>query len=290
MPTPLAPPRPELLALLDAIKDHPDDDTPRLVLADWLDEQDNALDAERAAFIREQIAQASKPKRSMTAPVRRATASLLRRWYGSLGDFAERGFHRGLPHLEVPPDSFLSPEFRRLFGSEEFAFVQLVHLKGIRRSQIHELAALPELRYVSGLRLQLFTALDARTAAALFASPSFTGLRQFVGSSIHTGELGMRALAANPALVRLRKLSFWHCKLVDRTVAALASGIRFPDLEVLDLAHNLIGDGGAKAISESTSFPNLRALDLRENPRLTDRGKQLLRDTFGDRVKIGGYR
>ncbi len=43
---PLAPPRPELLALLDAVKDFPDDDTPRLMLADrasmfgdrvWLD-------------------------------------------------------------------------------------------------------------------------------------------------------------------------------------------------------------------------------------------------------------
>jgi|SRR5579883_928884 len=52
---PLAPARPELLALLDAVKDHPDDDTPRLVLADWLDEQDDPLDAERARFIREHI-------------------------------------------------------------------------------------------------------------------------------------------------------------------------------------------------------------------------------------------
>jgi uncharacterized protein (TIGR02996 family) len=47
-PDPPTAPRPELVALLDAIKDNPDDDTPRLVLADWLDEQDNQLDAERA--------------------------------------------------------------------------------------------------------------------------------------------------------------------------------------------------------------------------------------------------
>jgi uncharacterized protein (TIGR02996 family) len=46
----LPPPRPELIALLDAVKDHPYDDTPRLVLADWLDEQDNELDAEREKF------------------------------------------------------------------------------------------------------------------------------------------------------------------------------------------------------------------------------------------------
>ena len=48
--SPTAPSRPELLALLDAIKDNPDEDTPRLVLADWLDEQGNELDSERAAI------------------------------------------------------------------------------------------------------------------------------------------------------------------------------------------------------------------------------------------------
>jgi uncharacterized protein (TIGR02996 family) len=33
-----APPRPERVALLNAVTDDPDDDTPRLVPADWLDE------------------------------------------------------------------------------------------------------------------------------------------------------------------------------------------------------------------------------------------------------------
>jgi uncharacterized protein (TIGR02996 family) len=32
------PPRPEVLAFLEDIKEHPDDDTPRLVLADWLED------------------------------------------------------------------------------------------------------------------------------------------------------------------------------------------------------------------------------------------------------------
>ena len=39
--------RPEMLSFLAAVKEAPDDDTPRLILADWLDEHD---DPERAAY------------------------------------------------------------------------------------------------------------------------------------------------------------------------------------------------------------------------------------------------
>src|SRR3954465_6720696 len=50
--------RPEVLAILQDVKDHPEDDTPRLVLADWLDEHgasDHGADHDRAAFIRVQL-------------------------------------------------------------------------------------------------------------------------------------------------------------------------------------------------------------------------------------------
>ena len=45
-------PRPELLALLAAIKSEPDDDTPKLALADWLQEQDYPADRARGEFLR----------------------------------------------------------------------------------------------------------------------------------------------------------------------------------------------------------------------------------------------
>jgi uncharacterized protein (TIGR02996 family) len=54
---PIAPPRPELLALLDAVKDHPDEDTPRLVLADWLQEHDDP----RGELMRLQVRLAAMP-------------------------------------------------------------------------------------------------------------------------------------------------------------------------------------------------------------------------------------
>jgi uncharacterized protein (TIGR02996 family) len=48
-----AAPHPDLLAMLEAVKDHPDDDTRRLAVADWLEER-GSEDADRARgrFIR----------------------------------------------------------------------------------------------------------------------------------------------------------------------------------------------------------------------------------------------
>src|SRR5262245_59429136 len=46
------PPRNELLALLRAAKRQPDDDAPRLVLADWLQEHGDDEDRARAEYIR----------------------------------------------------------------------------------------------------------------------------------------------------------------------------------------------------------------------------------------------
>ena len=51
-----ATPRPELLALLAAVKAEPDDDTAKLVLADWLQEQDHEADQARGEFVRESVA------------------------------------------------------------------------------------------------------------------------------------------------------------------------------------------------------------------------------------------
>lgn len=51
----------EEAALLKAICTQPDDDTPRLVYADWLDEQGGVKDRARATFIRAQVEHAQLP-------------------------------------------------------------------------------------------------------------------------------------------------------------------------------------------------------------------------------------
>jgi uncharacterized protein (TIGR02996 family) len=101
-------------ALLAAIRAHPDEDTPRLMYADWLDEHGQP---DRAEFIRLQCAVAVHE-----APTLRALELQERnreQWLAGVPQFAgERwGFWRGFPEeLRVPGDLFLEryEEFARV--------------------------------------------------------------------------------------------------------------------------------------------------------------------------------
>jgi uncharacterized protein (TIGR02996 family) len=90
-------------ALLAAIRATPDDDAPRLVYADWLDEHNQP---ERAEFIRVQVAVARRKSR----PLRRREAELLAEHHDTFaGHMAapgirfrfERGFIVGFGHVGV---------------------------------------------------------------------------------------------------------------------------------------------------------------------------------------------
>lgn len=281
-------PRPELLALLDAVKDHPDDDTPRLVLADWLDEQDNALDAERAAFIRKDIARMPEWQvRSRTREESEEADALAPRWLGPVAEFVtQTGFHRGLPTVWVAGARFAWPRAPELLASEEFAFVQHVRLTDTGGPRLEAMAALPAFRHVPGISLSPFSAVGSASAHLFFCSPNLTGLRQIEFRSVQPGVAGLQALATNPTLSRLRRLHLAHNKLADKGVVALAAAKHLANLETLFLDDNNLSDASAESLAASGAFPNLRVLNLRDNPRLTDRGKQALRDAFGDRVRL----
>ena len=279
------PPRPELIALLDAIKDNPDEDTPRLVLADWLDEQDNELDSERAAFIRTEIAAEREHTRHKKISLRKPADSdryvkpddRLRRWLGPAIDLAHLGgFERGLPGIVIHGKRFEKKDVPPLLVTEEFAFVQSVNLVEVGKYRIADMAARPEFRFVPGLYAAPMYAFGVFFAKKFFKSPNLTGLRHLVFRGIQPGAEGVQALADNPALSRLRKLSLYHNKLVDKAAAALASSKHLTNLMYLNLSDNNIGDKGAESLAGSKCFANLLELDMTLNPRLTDSGKQAL--------------
>src|SRR5262249_25946532 len=90
----------EVLAFLRRAKEHPEDDTPRLVLADWLEDHG---DTDRAAFIRLQCRLAEETVVPLLPEERsdlvRRTRELLDLWGGAwLGPLWRWGgvWHRGL--------------------------------------------------------------------------------------------------------------------------------------------------------------------------------------------------
>src|SRR5262249_28788848 len=77
----------ELLGLLPGCKDAPDDDAPRLVLADWLEERDGPTDADRAQFVRAQTKFQEKPfhSRGLSVPERHLLDRHRAEWCGPIG-------------------------------------------------------------------------------------------------------------------------------------------------------------------------------------------------------------
>ncbi len=76
-------------AFLAAIVATPEDDTPRLVFADWLDERGTGDDTARAAIIRAQCAlehraPGSKPRRALQREAKALLKSHAKRWTAPL--------------------------------------------------------------------------------------------------------------------------------------------------------------------------------------------------------------
>jgi hypothetical protein len=214
-------------------------------------------------------------------------AEKFRRWLGPAAALAyNHGWDRGLPFLMVSAPRLLERGARTLLKIEGFAFVQFLLLDGATRPRMETLVARPEFRHVTGLLVTPNKPLGARSSARVFGSPNLAGMRRLACRDFQPGVVGMRALASNPALARLRKLQLTANDLAGEAVAVLADSPHLTNLTHLDLNENLICDVDARSLADSPHLAGLRELELRFNPRLTDRGKRILRDRFGDRVKL----
>src|SRR5437763_4914099 len=102
---------PEESAFLRTIVERPDDDAPRLVYADWLEEHGNTP---RAEFIRVQIELANLPAESprrgpLAVRERELLVRYQRKWIAPLGKWVREGrFSRGmLEHVQVQAVDFI---------------------------------------------------------------------------------------------------------------------------------------------------------------------------------------
>src|SRR5438045_3614039 len=99
----MSPPRPEVLAFLQDIKENPDDDTPRLILADWLEEHGDP----RGTFLRIQCELAKSEgdrdrQHQLGLRLRQIMDRHEREWVAPLGTLARsRDYRRGLLRLVV---------------------------------------------------------------------------------------------------------------------------------------------------------------------------------------------
>lgn len=244
--------------LLAGIAAHPHDDTPRLVYADWLDENGQAL---RAEFIRVQCA--VKHLEELPAEKQRPHVHLWRRnqelldhhrhdLLGPIGDdlgYFDAVFDRGfLNQLTLTAELFLKHA------------VAIRALKPTPRITVNEaggepfsaMLACPELGLVETLNVAPLDHEDERI-----------------------GEPGVAALVKCPYLGRLEVLQMEGCEIGDAGLNALLHAATLPALIELDVSLNQISDGGVEFLVNSPMWERLRRVVLGGNP-LSDEAAVLL--------------
>jgi uncharacterized protein (TIGR02996 family) len=221
-------------AFLEAVCADPAADGPRLIYADWLDEQGDP----RGEFIRLQCALGRLA----------ADDPLVRPLTLRLGTFG-----RYMSAWEAP----LKP----VVGGMEWArgFVETVNVEA--RTFLRRAAELFRLAPVRRVRF-----LDVGTSLGrLMESPYLARLTALTIFAQHTDERLTRALVESPYLDGLRTLNIARNRVGDRGAERLAWSPRFRHLTELDLSDNAVGDLGLRAVAGAANLENLEVLELRRN-------------------------
>jgi uncharacterized protein (TIGR02996 family) len=222
-------------ALLSAILAEPDEDVPRLVYADWLDETGGELERARADLVRTQVALAHVPPAEFGPENERGVAlwareQLLLSTHGQawLKPLRERGgplestdthgqFRRGFVEVVwMSPTQFLTR------AEVLFARTPVRELR-VTRTTIEELAAI-----VGSAHFPRLTALDL--------------------SDRRLGDDAARVLARRPVSAALTTLRLSGCGLTDTAAHRLAGANFHWPLRELNVRYNPIGATGLAAL------------------------------------------
>jgi uncharacterized protein (TIGR02996 family) len=208
-------------ALLAAILANPDDDTPRLVYADWLDEHDESA---RAEFIRVQIALVHAPTLALRAREAALLATHETAWLSALK--AEKAPLYGEAH----------GKFRR-------GFIEVVWMSTTafleRAKDLFTSVPLRELRLTTTTMVQL---------AELVHCPLFERLAGLDLSDWRMRDAAAIAVLRSRKAGSLRVLRLRGCGITDEGAYGMATVTVNWSLRELDVSHNPISSAGVEAL------------------------------------------
>jgi uncharacterized protein (TIGR02996 family) len=259
-----------------AIREAPEDDAPRLVFADWLEEHG---EADRAEFIRLQCALAKlgpdrRKGRKERARLEPREQELLvahgSRWLGSL-----RAVLRGSNPWDLEDGWLDRLRFRRGFiNGQDFG------LESARRlAAAGEAVEPPDHVWVA-------------ECGARYRHESVVEITRWQGAGCVLGlpvgwssDRDIAAVVESPHLRNLSHLGAWLGQVTDEGVAKLAAWPLAARLRSVDLQDNPITDAGAFALADSPYLGPLHRLDLHRT-RLGPAGQKRLRERFGDALQV----
>jgi uncharacterized protein (TIGR02996 family) len=254
-------------SFLWAILDNPDDDGPRLVFADWLDEHGESAHAE---FIRVQCALAAHPDEDdqwLAWKVREEElwGALRERWQGALDELkltrlGLNDFRRGFVH--TPQGVFPEADvFARAAGRWTFLLGCGVTIGGCATA---EFFASAQMRRVEDLDCQRSGVTDEKLQPVA-TSPHYGRVASFDLFRNYVGPAGIEALVRCPSLTALAELTLEENRVGDAGAEMLAAAPLCRNLTRLHLNENGIGDAGVIALARSPHLANLRVLRLSSN-------------------------
>jgi uncharacterized protein (TIGR02996 family) len=290
---------PDYDALLGAIGEHPADDTPRLVFADWLDDHADAFPTPdavraRAALIRDDVTLSrldeydparlrweliEKPRREREKWVREAIPSALLAPTAP-GPFFRRGFpwcisftpsqflanaERFLPEVPAPTLSYSSRDSAAaaLFRSPLFARVVGLHLRGthLGTTEVQLLSESPHAAALEELSLAP-GAMDGVAVRWLLRSGLFARLtRLTLGGRLPVGSIAVGDMR-QAKRGRLRDLNLTDSGLTAVNVERLLTAPPLQGLERLSLAACRLGGASGYGALARAELPELRELNL----------------------------
>lgn len=312
-------------AFLELILKNPHEDGPRLVYADWLEENGQC---DRAEFIRIQCELAQlRPdnprrleletrERDLLLDYRQEWRPVFDRPY--VGDSFSFDFRRGFPEIHTDIRSLVELEYQFAAGIP----VPAMHVTSESESLAVEAAELFQRFFDFSFLDRLVSieiTLSGRLAVQLLTSQLLTGLRRLALTCFDLSGAAAKRLAILPAMagvVDLRLNVVNHSpgphNLGNRVALGFAGSTFAPKLQKLDLSGNDIGNVGAIALARAAVLSELTYLDLgsnyiseegslalAESPHLGKiewlnlaynlpgpRGEEMLRKRFGERVHL----
>jgi uncharacterized protein (TIGR02996 family) len=243
----------ERRALMAAIIANPGEDTPRLALADWLQEHGDRHDQARAEFIRLQIEATQLPfgsreRKSLDSSSSKLETKHRKRWLAPLAAISEKlaaqslmGFDRGLlSRVYVKPGDFLKKQWQAALphalaavGVEELHFSRPT-------TRPEEFANSPAFRWVA--KVDYPEANDAALAAFARSDP-LAQLSELQLDEVRVTDAGLRDFAKHTHTARLKKLELTTRgplsntvpKFTSKGVLALLKSERVPRLTSLEV-------------------------------------------------------
>jgi uncharacterized protein (TIGR02996 family) len=219
---------------LEAILENPDDDTARLVYADWLEEHG---DSARAEFIRVQCRMGRLPRWHREWPLLSWRQSVLLAryehvWRSELPDIDDvqwGAFKRGFVNEVVVIDAGVLP-------AREEAICRSAPVRSAAVAGCRSWLDCPPVSFLTELRI----------LADDFENGSFS-------------------MFLSPLLSNLKKLDLSDVSLEGEQFAVLAQAPPLGKLETLILDGCYMGDGNLRPLAESAWFRNLRTLSMKGN-------------------------